>query len=68
MGEREGQPELDLGHRGAGDDCMAQMVKYGGGAAVAGTKTGWALIRYSLQGLSLSTLNSCKGRSGLFSV
>ena len=36
MGEREGQSELDLGHKGAGDDCMAQMVKYGGGAAVAG--------------------------------
>ena len=32
---------LDLGHNGAGDDCLAQVIKYGGGAAAAGR---WALI------------------------
>ena len=34
MAERK--ERLDLGHNGAGDDCMAQVIKFGGGAAAAG--------------------------------
>lgn len=34
MAERK--EELDLGHNGAGDDCMAQVIKFGGGGAAAG--------------------------------
>ena len=33
--------ELKLGHHGAGDDCMTQMVQYGGKGALAGLQSGF---------------------------
>lgn len=37
MADGPKEERLDLGHQGAGDDCIGQVVRYGGGATVAGT-------------------------------
>ena len=41
-----GEEELNLGHGGAGDDCISKVVTYGRNSALAG-KSAFALVRFN---------------------
>ena len=37
QGSENGEETLNLGHHGAGDDCITKVVTYGGNSALIGT-------------------------------
>ncbi len=44
MTEAAGGDELDLGDRGAGDDCLGKMIRFGAYGAQAGTHQKCTLV------------------------
>lgn len=45
-GPERGEEELDLGHHGAGDDCITKVVTYGGNSALIG-KAAFLLMSFN---------------------